>query len=237
MNIFIAHAHPEPKSFNGALTRTAVRFLKGGGHKVQVSDLYAMKFDPVSDRRNFVSVSNPDYFKQQAEETHASECNEFAPEILGEIEKLEWCDLLILQFPLWWFGLPAILKGWVDRVLVMGRVYGGGKWYDNGAFKGKRAMLSVTTGGPASIYQSDGLNGDIHQILFPVNHGILRFTGFDVLPPFIAWGPAHVEDEGRKSYLNTYRQRLVDLDKTEPIKYPALNDYDPISFQLKPKEK
>lgn len=79
-----------------------------------------------------------------------------------------------------------------------GRVYGGGKWYDAGVFSGKRAMLALTTGGPESIYQPDGLNGDIHQILYPINHGILRFTGFDVLPSFIVWGPAYLDTAARR---------------------------------------
>ncbi len=115
----------------------------------------------------------------------------------------------------------------------MGRVYGGGKWYDAGAFKGKRAMLSLTTGGPDGIYRADGLNGDIHQILYPINHGILRFTGFDVLPPFIAWGPAHVDEATRRGYLDAYRQRLADWNMTVPIAYPSLNDYDEQTFRLK----
>ena len=55
------------------------------------------------------------------------------------MDKLFWCDALILQFPLWWFSLPAMLKGWVDRVFASGgRIYGGGKWYDRGVFAGKR---------------------------------------------------------------------------------------------------
>lgn len=236
MNILIVHAHPEPKSFNAALTATAVEFFKSNGDGVTVSDLYAMGFDPVSDRRNFLSVKDPTYFKQQVEELHASQTDGFSPAIAREIEKLEGCDGLILQFPLWWFGLPAILKGWADRVLVMGRVYGGGKWYDNGAFRGKRAMLSLTTGGPDAVYRSDGLNGDIQQILYPINHGILRFTGFDVLPPFIAYGPAHLDEEGRRAYLRAFRQRLADFQRTAPIGYPSLDDYDPITYRLKKKE-
>lgn len=73
------------------------------------------------------------------------------------MDKLFWCDALILQFPLWWFGLPAILKGWVDRVFASGRrIYGGGKWYDRGVFAGKRAMCSVTIGGPPPIYSDRG---------------------------------------------------------------------------------
>jgi NAD(P)H dehydrogenase (quinone) len=207
--------------------------LRERGNQVQVSDLYAMGFDPVSDRRNFLTQKDPAYLKQQVEELHASESHSFAPDIQAEMDKLDWCHCLILQFPLWWFGLPAILKGWVDRVFAMGKVYGMGKWYDNGVFAGKRAMLSLTTGGPASIYAPDGLNGDLHQILFPINHGILRFTGFDVLPPFVAWAPARVGDEVRKQYLAEYRARLEHLQNTPPIPYPSLGEYDPRTFARK----
>ncbi len=187
MKFLIVHAHAEPKSFNGALTRRAKEVLAAAGHEAIVSDLYAMQFNPVSDRRNFTNQKDPDYFKQQVEERHATEVDGFAVDIKAELEKLEECDVLIFQFPLWWFGLPAILKGWVDKVFAMGRIYSGGKFYDNGVLKGKKAMLSVTIGGGETMYSKTGLNGDINQILFPINHGIFRFVGFDVLPPFIVW--------------------------------------------------
>ena len=227
MRVFIVHAHAEKKSYNAALTSTAVEALQGAGHEVVVSDLYAMGFDPVSDRRNFTTVKDPDYFKQQLEEMHATENDGFSTDIRAEQEKLEECDALILQFPLWWFGLPAIMKGWADRVLAMGRVYGGGKWYDQGAFRGKRAMCSVTIGGPASSYMPDGLNGDImNQILFPINHGILRFTGFDVLPPFLVHGPARMSLEERQAHLARYRETVLALPGLAPIRYPRLADFD-----------
>ena len=233
MNVFIVHAHPEPASFNAAMTKRARIVLERSGHTVQVSDLYAMSFNPVYGRHNYETIKDASYFKPQHEEQHASEVNGFAPDITTEIEKLEWCDTLIMQFPLWWFGLPGILKGWVDRVFVMGRIYGGGRWYDRGVFQGKRAMLSLTTGGPESMYGPDGLNGDINAILYPINHGILRFTGFEVLPPFIAWSAAHVEDGGRQVYLKAYEERLNRLMTTPPIAYPDLNDYDPETYRLK----
>jgi NAD(P)H dehydrogenase (quinone) len=186
MRVFIVHAHPEPQSFNGTMTRIAVETLKSAGHDVLISDLYNMGFDPVSDRRNFVTVHNPLYYRQQAEEMHAAQFNGFADDIREEMGKLFWCDALILQFPLWWFGLPAILKGWVDRVFASGgRIYGGGKWYDKGVFAGKRAMCSVTIGGTASLYSQHGLNGPINSILFPIHHGMLYFTGFSVVEPFV----------------------------------------------------
>lgn len=233
MNVLIIHAHPEPKSFNGALTQTAVSYFTNNGDSVQVTDLYAVRFDPVSDRRNFTTVSDATYYKQQIEELYATDHNGFSADIVAEIEKLEWCDLLILQFPLWWFGLPAILKGWADRVLVMGRVYGGGKWYDNGAFRGKKAMLSLTTGGYPVTYEPNGLHGDINAILYPIHHGILRFTGFDVMPPFVAYAPVRVDDADRSRYLQEYRKRLEEIATTEPIRYPSLFDYDPQTFERK----
>ena len=233
MNVFIVKAHPEPASFSGAMAETAVETLTTAGHTVVVSDLYEMAFNPVSGRHNFTSVRDAGYFKQQIEEVHATEVDGFAPDIQVEMDKLLGCDALILLFPLWWFGLPAILKGWVDRVFAMGKIYGGGRWYDNGVLAGKRAMLALTTGGPAPAYAERGINGDIDHILFPINHGMLRFTGFDVLPPFIAWSVAHVDDAGRADYLRQYKERLMALNTTPPIDYPSLNDYDPNTLQLK----
>ncbi|MFH7028337.1 MAG: NAD(P)H-dependent oxidoreductase [Heteroscytonema crispum UTEX LB 1556] len=210
MKFLIIHAHAEPNSFNGALTRHAKEVLEAAGHEVIISDLYQMQFNPVSDRRNFTSQKDPNFFRQQVEEIHATEVDGFAPDIKAEMEKLEWCDVLIFQFPLWWFGLPAIVKGWVDRVFAAGRIYGGGKWYDNGVFKGKKSMLSVTTGGRETMYSETGLNGDINNILFPINHGIFRFVGFDVLSPFIAWGLNHLDDEHRQIYEGRIQAALVE---------------------------
>src|SRR5258708_7662652 len=169
MRVFIVHAHHEPTSFNAAMTATATAALAETGHEVVVSDLYAMGFDPVSDRRNFVTVKDAAYLRQQAEESHAHQHDGFAPEIAAEIEKLFWCDALIFQFPLWWFGLPAILKGWVDRVFALGPVYGGGRRYENGMLAGRRAMCALTTGGPPESYGPAGRNGDIDMLLYPVN--------------------------------------------------------------------
>lgn len=217
MNVLIVFAHPEPRSFNGALFDTAIRELRAAGHEVVTSDLYRMGFDPVSDRHNFASVLDADYLKLQAEETHASAGGGFAPDVETEIRKLEACDLLILQFPLWWFGLPAILKGWVDRVMAMGRTYGYGAIYETGKFRGKRALLSLTTGGPREAYGKDGFNGDIAAILRPVHRGILEFLGFDVLAPQIHFGPVRASREQRDTWLADYGLRLRHIAGEAPV--------------------
>jgi putative NADPH-quinone reductase len=101
MNILIVCAHPEPQSINGAMFRAAIEQLTAAGHQVKTSNLYHMAFDPVSDRTNFTSTHNSTFFKQQLEELHATELGGFSTDISSEQEKVEWCDLMIWQFPLW----------------------------------------------------------------------------------------------------------------------------------------
>jgi NAD(P)H dehydrogenase (quinone) len=210
-------AHPERRSFNGAMADTAVETLRELGHKVAFSDLYRMGFDPVSDRSNFTSIKNPDFFKQQVEEDYATDMNGFAPDVEAELAKLESADLMIWQFPLWWFSVPGILKGWVDKVFAFGRVYGRGRFYETGLYRGKRALLSLTTGGAEQAYLSDGFNGDINGILRPIQRGVLEFVGFDVLKPQIAWAPAHISEEERRVYLREWRERLTRIAEEEPV--------------------
>jgi NAD(P)H dehydrogenase (quinone) len=217
MKAFVVYWHPEPRSFNHAMFITAKRALVESGWEVKTSDLYEMAFNPVSSRANFQSVKDPDYLKLQIEEMHATEVDGFSADIAAEMAKLEWCDLMIWQFPLWWFGLPAVLKGWVDRVFAMGRVYGGGRIYGQGVFKGRRAMLSLTTGGPADAYVKGGFNGDIQGILRPIHRGMLQFVGFDVLAPHIVNAPVRKSDEQRESELEQFRRRLADIAGERPI--------------------
>ena len=217
MKVFIVYAHPEPKSFNGALFRTAKDVFREDGHEVQVSDLYAMGFNPVVSRKNYTTVKDPGTFKPQIEDMHATESGGFAPDIEAEIRKMEWCDFMLWQHPLWWFGLPAILKGWVDRCLRHGPHLRRGQALRNGVFKGKRAMLSLTTGGPAEAYAKGGFNGDIHAILRPIHRGILNFTGFDVLAPHIIFAPVRLRDDQRKDILEGYSRRLRQIEKEKPV--------------------
>ena len=232
MRIFIVHAHHEPTSFNGAMTHEATVVLTSAGHEVVVSDLYAMGFDPVSDRRNFITVKNPERLKQQDEEAYASERNGYAADVQAEMDKLAWCDVLIFQFPIWWLGMPAILKGWVDRVFAVGRTYGGGRYFDRGVFTGKRAMCSVTVGGPPDVYSEIGIYGPIPPILFPINHGILNFVGFTVIEPFVVYSPSRISLEERAAYLASYRERLLSLEATSTIRGPIIADYE--GLVLKP---
>ncbi|HUO09961.1 MAG TPA: muconolactone Delta-isomerase family protein [Phycisphaerae bacterium] len=226
MNVLIVHAHHEPKSFCSALSNQAAATLRTLGHSVTISDLYAMHFNPVSDRRNFTTVHDPNYLKQQLEERHASDHHGFAPDLETEIQKLEAADLLIFTFPLWWFGLPAILKGWVDRAFPMGRIYGDGKLYENGLGKArKRALAIFTTGGPPDAYSGFGANPAMDHTLAPIYHGIFWFNGFLPLDPFIAYSPVRISDDQRHAYLHQLDQRLQHIDSETPRTLPPLRDF------------
>lgn len=212
MKILIVLAHPEPKSFNGALYQTAIETLQKEGHEVQTSDLYRMKFNPVSDRNNFTTVKDASFLKLGLEEIYATEHNGFATDINIEQEKLEWCDLMIWQFPLWWFSVPAILKGWTDRVFSAGKIYGAGRVpYVSGKFKGKKALLSITTGSPEGHYTQEGPYGDIYGILRPIHRGIFEYVGFSVLQPQLSYSVAHITDEERKEELQQWSERLKNI--------------------------
>ncbi|BCG57390.1 NAD(P)H-dependent oxidoreductase [Paenibacillus sp. URB8-2] len=227
MNVLIVYAHPEPKSFNGALKDLAVAALTAEGHQVQVSDLYAMNFKAAADRDDFMMPENPDFFKYQLEQGHASRTNSFSQDIKEEQEKLLWADFVIFQFPLWWYSVPAILKGWFDRVFASGFVYGQGIGrYDQGGLKGRKAMVSTTTGSPRQAYTPYGMDGDIHEkILYHIHHGMLYFAGFEPVEPFIAWTPAR-DEEARNRYLDEYKKRLQNLSAIPSIPYHPTAHYD-----------
>ena len=228
MNILIVYAHPEPKSFNGAMKDVAVETLRGAGHAVVVSDLYAMGFRAVVGPDDFEGEREDAGFLSIArEQTHAIKTGTLAADILVEQEKLTRADLVIFQFPVWWFGMPAIMKGWADRVFARGFAYMPGRKYDTGVFRGKTAMVAATTGTSADTYAPDGIDGDILTVLWPVHNGLLRYCGFDVLPPFVAYMPGRLGQDGRQACLEAYRKRLLALEATPTLFFHPAEDYGP----------
>ncbi len=225
MNCLIVYAHPEPKSFNAALRDAAVEVLSKQGHTVEVSDLYAMNFNPVVGRADFLTCHDASYLNVSLEQRKAFADGGLAPDIASELARLQQADLLILQFPLWWFGMPAILKGWIDRVFVSGAVYGRSALYEHGKFAGKRALVCVTTGAPAQAFGPDSLNGDLLELLTPLHRGVLAFTGMQVLPPFAAYHIPYEGPQGRADMLSRYRDYLTGLDALEPLRAPRLADH------------
>ena len=105
MKALIVFCHPKPGSFNHAVLQAVTRELQAAGAEYRVADLYKDGFVPAMTRQEW-------------------ECYEDTPETTcttGEhVDNVRWCDTLIFIYPTWWFGPPAMLKGWLDRVLVPG---------------------------------------------------------------------------------------------------------------------
>lgn len=226
MNVLIVHAHPEPQSFTTAMKDLAVQELSNAGHQVEVSDLYAMNFNPVASAADFGSRKNPDYLVYALEQRINYENQTIAPDIAAEIAKLVAADLVIFSFPLYWFSVPAILKGWIDRVLVSGLTYGGKRFYDQGGLKGKKALLSFTLGGREHMFGADAIHGEIETMLRPVLRGTLYYVGMDVLPPFIGYHVPYISPEARQQILEDYKQYLQNLDQLQPLEFPTMDQFD-----------
>ncbi|WP_137392248.1 NAD(P)H-dependent oxidoreductase [Rhodoligotrophos defluvii] len=209
MNVLIVYAHPEPSSFSAALRDRAAEALRASGHEVAISDLYAEGFNPVAGRHDFHSVADPDRFHYQSEQAHAAREQAFSPELVREQRRVAAADFLILQYPLWWGAPPAILKGWFERVLAYGFAYVDGHRFDTGLFKGRRAMLSVTTGGTTERFGPTGVYGEIDRVLWPVQRLTLQYMGYEVEEPFVAYGTPRVGDEGRAAYLDAFAARVL----------------------------
>jgi NAD(P)H dehydrogenase (quinone) len=243
MNVLLVFAHPESRSLNGALRDVAVAELKAGGHEVRVSDLYAQDWKAAVDRADFPQLATDARLEVATASGAAFKAHALTDDVRAEQDRLRWADAVILQFPLWWFTMPAILKGWVDRVYSYGFTYGVGelsdkRWgdrYGEGVFAGKRAMLIVTTGGWEEHYSARGINGPIDDILFPINHGILFYPGFDVLPSFVAHKVNRLDQAGFDDVAERLRARLRTLWSDQPIPYRRQNggDYAIPSMQLR----
>ncbi|MEI8633314.1 NAD(P)H-dependent oxidoreductase [Vibrio sp. PP-XX7] len=152
-------------------------------------------------------------------------------DIQQEQDKLRWADTVIFQFPFWWFSMPAIMKGWFERVYAYGFAYGYGEhsdthWgdrYGEGNLAGKRAMLIVTMGGWASHYSQRGINGPIDDLLFPIQHGMLYYPGFEVLPPVVIYQTSKIDPIRFEAETQALAQRLDSLQTTAPIRFRQQN--------------
>ncbi|MDQ0777564.1 NAD(P)H dehydrogenase (quinone) [Streptomyces aurantiacus] len=204
----IVHAHPEPHSFSTAQMNTAAQALRDAGYRVDVLDLYSDAWAPVLAREEFAPVEG--HFKPQAEQQRAVEDGTLDAAVKAHLDRLLAADLLVLSFPMWWFSLPSILKGWVDRVFVMGGVFGGDHGlFDDAALAGKRAMLLFTTGGSSESFRPGGAFGSLDDFLFHIHRGMLEFVGFQVLDPVVTYGPARMTPQERTAALNAVGESVA----------------------------
>lgn len=227
--VLIVYAHPEPNSVTRQLVEVTAQTLAQQGHEVLRFDLYGMRWKAVFDADDFPSRVDPERLSFIVESAAAYATGRQTADVIEEQAKLQSADAVILQFPLWWFGVPAILKGWIERVYAFGFAYGykdgtNQHRYGEGALKGKRAMVAVCTGGPALDYGPRGINGPIEDLLFPLTHGALFYPGMDVLPTHAVYGAAHINNSAQMDEAKTaWRSRVERLFDNAPIAFRTQN--------------
>jgi len=233
MKAHIVLAHPETKSFNAHLSGISERALGDAGWQTTLSDLYAMDFDPREGPHHYSSRQNRDVFHTQSEQRFNVDNDTTPADVSSEVQHLLDCDLLVAHFPLWWFGMPAILKGWIDRVFVYGRMYRSAMRYDTGICSGKKMIACVTTGASEESCSHNGREGDTRLHLWPMLFPF-RYLGFDVFEPEVlhgVGGVAFIEgNESGLSTLDTYSKRwaavLETLSSRPVIAYNRDHDFD-----------
>ena len=227
-NVLIVHAHPEPRSFIAAMRDVVRDHFQSQGCSVTVSDLYAMEFNPIASARDFGGRKNEDYLVYSLEQRHGCATQTIAPDIAGELEKLIAADLIVFSFPLFWFGTPAIMKGWIDRVFVSGTCFGGKRLYENGGLKGKKALAVFGLGGRSHMFGDGSLHGDLEfGMMRHFFQGTLGYVGMDVYEPFIAWHVPYIDEAARKRILVDLGEALNGLETRPILPMPSTQNFGP----------
>ncbi|EEX12053.1 ribosyldihydronicotinamide dehydrogenase [quinone] [Citreicella sp. SE45] len=210
-NILIVVAHPDPGSFNHALAAGTADALRQAGHRVTVSDLAGEGFRADVGPHDVTLRADTGRFHVQAEQANAARKGAYAEDIRREQARVAEADNVILQFPVWWGGPPALMKGWVDRVLSYGFAYVDGRRFETGLFRGRRAMISVTTGGTPERFSDAGIYGPIDPLLMPIRKLALEYMGFEVAPLQVAYGVPRTSPEARAAHMAQLAQAALQL--------------------------
>lgn len=189
MKYLVLYAHPNKKSFNNAILQTVVERLQALGQEVRVNDLYEQKFNPVMEMSDFNAVRS----------------GTPPADVALQQEALKWADRLIVMYPIWWSWLPAMLKGWMDRVLTSGFAY---KYDDGGVvplLRDKQAIIFTTHGMPESYYKGEGIYKAYEKM---VDAKVFGFCGIEVIAHRYFPSVPYVDETARAAMLEEVKNTL-----------------------------
>lgn len=200
MKALIVFAHPKKESFSHALVATLEEALKKKGYEVNVRDLYQMNFNPVLSGPDAIHIENGKFVRD----------NETFPEDVQVEQKfIEESDLLIYVFPSWWNGMPAIMKGYVDRVFQHGFAYSFESDEPKKRFAGKRALFFTPTGQPQN---EDGSDSPIDRAMKTVtSEWMFNSNGTEVIDHIFYGRVPYKTREELAEYLADAQRRIEEL--------------------------
>lgn len=165
MKHLIIYAHPNPESLNHQFRQTAEAELRMQGHEVVVRDLYALNFNPVL----------------SLEDMQGQRQGRVADEVRQEQAYISWADTLTFVYPIWWTGMPAIMKGYIDRVFSYGFAYRYDQGVQKGLLSGKSVYIINSHGKSKSEYGEIGMD---RALRLTSDRGIYAYCGLEIKQHF-----------------------------------------------------
>ena len=220
-------AHPENNSFNSSIANAQKNVLIENGYKVRFSNLYKDNFNPLLTRKDFKGLETYDHVQFPMAQNEAHINNKVNDEVLNEQKNLLWADILILQFPMWLYGMPAILKGWCEKVLSEGFAHkpSDNIWFEKGKMSNKKLLLSITTNGKRESFSSRGRHGSMDIILWPILNSFW-FSGFKILEPLIAYNVVKCSNLERQKFILKAETTVLNIKNRNILEVHSLEDYN-----------
>lgn len=182
MNHLIVFAHPTANSFNGAIKESIVNQVRMHKQDIKIRDLYSVNFNPVLQHDEIL-----DFHK-----------NKYRPDIAFEQQQIQWADVIYFIYPTWWYSMPAILKGYCDRVFAHGFAFTSTPEGPKGLLHGKKAFVFETAGDTEQSLIQKNLKETMMSV---IDVGILQYCGIEVLQHKIMPNIHEISEEKRKKYL------------------------------------
>jgi len=188
VRILLVLSHPRADSFNAAVAAALKGSLEGEGHEVDLLDLHGEGFRP----------------EMRPEDLEAVATGRFAPDVAALQARVSAAAGLAFVFPVYWFGPPAMVKGFVDRVFFEGFAF---RFLPGGRVKGllhqERALVLCTAGASALLYRTFGFHRPMRKVLVDWT---LRMCGVQTVRLEIFHGVTEASDARRKGYLDEARR-------------------------------
>ena len=188
MRILLVLSHPRPDSFNASVAAALRESLEGEGHEVDLMDLHGEGFRP----------------EMRPEDLEAAATGRFAPDVAALQARVSAAGGLAFVFPVYWFGPPAMVKGFVDRVLFEGFAF---RFLPGGRVEGllgqERALILCTAGASALLYRTFGFHRPMQKVLVDWT---LRMCGIRTIRLEIFHEVAEATDARRQGYLDQVKR-------------------------------
>ena len=182
MKYLIVYAHPNPESFNHAVLERVEKVLEDAGQSYEVRDLYALKFNPALDRKDLDLLLEGKTEKKVEDEQRC----------------IKESDVLIFIYPIWWFGMPAIMKGYIDRVFAQDFAFAIEGDRLTGLLKGKKVAIINTTGAPRDLLVRMGYEDAMEKT---ADIGIFEFCGMEVAAHKYFYAVPYADEASRRQML------------------------------------